>query len=209
MGLMPAQTNGQPQGQMQPGQDQRDPSRYTDDSDNGVSPEEQAQYSQFEQNYMRLIYTDGGEVNPEVLKALQSGSGAQVDTQGEGTPPHIMALASTAVTIVTKLDDSAREANKPLSDDVLTQGGVAVIEELAEVAEAAGIHDYSEDELSGATAVAFDMYRDKAISDGRTDENTLKSQFDQVLSGEDRSLEAMAGGGQQQPQEEAEPNGGR
>ncbi len=180
MGLMPEQTAGPPQGQMpQPGE--RDPSRYTDDADSNVSPEEQAQYSQFEKNYIDLIYTDDNQVRPEILESLRSGSGAQVDTQGEATPPHILALASTAVTLVEKLDDSAREAGKPLTDDVLTQGGVSVIEELAEVAEAAGIRDYSEDELSGATTVAFDLYRDKAIADGRTDEDTLKGQFDELL----------------------------
>lgn len=178
MGLMPTPSAGAPQGQMP----ERDPSRYTDESDSNVSPEEQEQYSKFEENYMRLIYTEQGEVRPEILQSLQAGAEAQVDTQGEGTPPHIMALASTAVTLVAKLDDSARESGKPLTDDVLVQGGTAVIEELAEVAEAAGVHDYSEDELSGALTVAMDMYRDKAIGDGRTDENTLKSQWDEVAA---------------------------
>lgn len=158
-----------------------DPSRYTDEGDSNVSPEEQEQYSQFEQNYLKLIYAEGGEVQPGILDALKAPPGAP-EGEGEAPPPHILALANTAVEITKTLDDSAREAGKPLSDAVLLEGGKSIVEELAEVAEAAGIHDYSEEEMTGAFATAMDMYRDKAIADGRTDEETLKGQFNELLT---------------------------
>ena len=91
-----------------------------------------------------------------------------------------MALAQAAVTIVSKLDDSSREAGMTLTDDVLGQTGLTVIELLAEVADAAGIYDYSEEDMTGAYAQAIDMYREKAIADGRTDEDTLKAQFEEI-----------------------------
>lgn len=159
----------------------KDPARYTDETDGNVSPEEQAQYSEFEQNMLTLLYVEGGEVQPGVLEALQTGDAQAPEQEGQATPPHILTLANAAVEITKRLDDTAREAGQPLSDDVLFHGGTAVIEELAEIAEAAGIHEYTEDDLQGALTVAMDMYREKAIADGRTDEETLKGQWNEVL----------------------------
>lgn len=181
MGLMPTKMAAPaPDAAPQDAAQGRDDSRYTDEADSNVSPEEQAQYTKFEENYMRMIYTPEGEVNPDVMKSLSEPAPLPPEMEGEAPPPPIAALATTAVTIVQSLDDSAREAGKPLTDDVLVQGGIAVIEELAEIAEAASIYDYSEDEMSGAATVAMNMYRDKAIADGRTDEQTLASQWDEI-----------------------------
>jgi hypothetical protein len=83
--------------------------------------------------------------------------------------------------VVSKLDDSAREAGKPLTDDVLQEVGDDVIGMLADIANATGIHDYTEQELEGATVASYDMYRDKAIADGRTSEDDLKQQWDGLL----------------------------
>lgn len=176
---MPPQGGGQP---MQPGQ--QDPNA-TGEEDSNVSPEEQAQYTEFEENYMRLIY-DGGKVRPELLKALEAakdgGEQNMGDLQGNSTSPAVLTLAQTAVHIVGRIDDAAAEAQRPIADDVLFHGAVAVIEELAEVAEAADIYDYSQDEMNGALTVAVDMYREKAIETGRTDENTLTSEWDRLIA---------------------------
>lgn len=178
MGLLPTP---KPQGNAAPeasAEGARDPSKYVEDGEPNVTPEEQAEYDQFMENALTLIYGDG-QVRPEVLQALQVG-----EQQPNGPNPAILALAQTAVTIVSKLDDSAREAGKPVSDDVLMHGGEAVVEELGEVSEAAGIYDYSEEELTGAFQQAIDMYRPKAIQDGRTSEDTLKGQFAEINEAE-------------------------
>lgn len=195
MGLLPTPTQGQPAGEMP----QRDPSRYTDEQDSNVTPEEQEQYSKMEQNYLGMIYGENGEVNPDVIQSLQAGDGQlPPEAEGQAPSPPVAALAMTALSIVQTLDDSAREAGKPLADDVLFEGGVAVIEELAEVAEAAQIHDYSEDEMSGALTFAMTMYRDKAIADGRTTEETLDQQFGEIQKanqeGRDNELLGAMGG---------------
>lgn len=159
------------------------PPQVTDEQDSGVTPEEQAQYSEFEENYMRLIY-DKDQVRPELLEALKAGfegEGAGEAT-GEGPPAYLTALANTAVRIVAQIDDAARDAGRPLSDDVLFQGGAAVIEELVEVSEAADLHDYTQEEMSGALTLAVDMYREKAVQDGRTDEETLVGEWDKVVA---------------------------
>jgi hypothetical protein len=59
-------------------------------------------------------------------------------------------------------------------------GGQAVIEELAEIADAAKIYDYTPEEMTGALQQAIDIYRPKAIQDGRTNEETLKGQFAEI-----------------------------
>lgn len=225
---------GLPQGQPQ-GAAPQDKSKFVDDDQPNVSPEEQAQYDQFMSNALKLIYTPEG-VRPEVLQALKAGQGAPAaatapsaqqqpppqggpqgdqeqgeapdSEQAEGEPPAgdteqgeapdaeqpegeasaqggkpsapIMALASAAVTIVSQLDDSARKAGKPISDDVLFHGGLDVVQELAEVADAAKIHDYSQEDITGAFAQAVDQYRAKAVSDGRTTDDTLKQQFGEI-----------------------------
>lgn len=192
-GGMPAPQAGRPPMD----QPQGDP-RYTDEEDSDVSPEEQAQYSKFEENYLKMIYADGGEVNPEIMKSLSEPAQIPPEMEGEQPSPPIAALGTTAVTIIETLDDSAREAGKPLSDDVLTQGGIAVIEELAEVAEAAKIHDYTDDEMQGAVTFAMFLYKDKAIADGRTDADTLGKQWGQIqqLNSEGRDDELLGAMGQ-------------
>jgi hypothetical protein len=93
----------------------------------------------------------------------------------------VLALANTAVQIVSKLDASAKEAGQPISDDVLYHAGSEIVGMLAEVAEAANIHNYSDDEIQGAFYQALDQYRPIAEEMGRTDDATLKSQFGQIL----------------------------
>lgn len=236
MGLL--DTQGAPQGAPQsapqggppmdapPVQDQS--SKYLDDAEPNVTPEEQAEYDQFMENALQLIYNDGeegGEVRPEVLKALKIGGkpkkGAATtapakaapepprdpnapspDPAVQAAPPveaaptakpaegdipaddnkreAILTLANATVAIVTQLDDSARQAGKPVSDDVLQHGSLDVLRELGEIADTAQFYDYSEKDIMGAYAQAVDMYRPKLIADGRTDEGTLKEQFNQL-----------------------------
>lgn len=141
-----------------------------------VTPEEQAEYDQFMQNALQLIYSEESQVRPEVLESLQPGEAVNQREEMQMNPA-ILSLANTAVTLVTRLDDSAREQGKVVSDDVLMHGGVAIIEELGEIASAAKIFEYSEEDLTGAYQLAVDMYRPKAIAEGRTTEETLKGQF--------------------------------
>jgi hypothetical protein len=151
------------------------------DSESNVGPEEQAQYDEFVKKGAELIYVDGddgAEVEPTIVEAL---SVPERDPDApQGGNPSIMALANATFNIVKKLDESAIEQGVPISDDVLYHGGTEILEELAEVARTAGIHDYTEEEMSGALYQTVDLFRDHAIKTGRTSEETLKSQFGEV-----------------------------
>jgi hypothetical protein len=176
MGLLPIQ---KPTGNAAPeaaGEGaQPDPSKYVEEGEPNVSPEEQQQYEQFVNNALSLMYAEN-EVRPEIIEALS----VQGQQQPEGPNPAVLALAQTAVTVVQRLDDSAREQGQIIPDDILMHGGQAVIEELAEIADAAKIYDYTPEEMTGALQQAIDIYRPKAIQDGRTNEETLKGQFAEI-----------------------------
>jgi hypothetical protein len=141
-----------------------------------VSPEEQAVYEQFVKNAAGFLYKENGKVEPTVLQALEV---PESDPESPGNP-RIMALANAAFQIVKKLDVSAIEQDMPLPDEILYHGGMEVIEELGEIAAAAGIYDYSEEDLSGAFFQAIDLFRDHAIASGRTNAEVLKGQFEEI-----------------------------
>lgn len=155
-----------------------DPSQGVDDGDGqpNVSPEEQAQYDKFVRNGLEIIYPqgEGAQVSPQVIQQLKGGDDP------------IENLANTAVHLTIAVEDSAEQGGVQLDDAVVMHGGIAILEELAEVAEAAKIHDYSEDELQGATYRAMDLYREIGEQSGRVDPNALKQQFGEIVDADKR-----------------------
>lgn len=81
-------------------------------------------------------------------------------------------------------DDGAGEyGGKPDYDAVLMHAGKAIFEELIDVAEAAGLHDFTEQEIEGAWFRAMDLYRTAAETIGKTgyDPEALKAEFGQIV----------------------------
>lgn len=185
-----AQTEGAPQ----PGQQ---PDAGESDTESNVSAEEQKQYDEFVGAGMDLIYSGKkAKVMPEILESLRGANAPAMPEEGaeEGMPPPdaagdaaaqgnpaIIALANTAVQVIQRVDTAGHEADNPVPDETLYHAATEIIEQLAEIAEAAGIHTYEEDELNGALFQAVDMYRPIAIELGRTSEETLKGQFGEIV----------------------------
>lgn len=151
--------------------------------ESNVSPEEQQIYDQVMDKASQLIYGDG-KVMPEILESLKPAQEPAQDPAGGN--PAVLALANTATQIIQKLDTSSREQNVTIPDDVLYHAGTEIIELLAEVAEKAGFHDYSEDELNGALVQTVDNYRPIAEEMGRTDADTLKQQFGEIQQADEQ-----------------------
>lgn len=154
-----------------------DPSRVSDSDEDGeqpnVTPEEQAQYDAFVNNGLKVIYgsdEEGGEpgARPDILNRLK-----------ESSDP-LENLANTTVWLVTMLETSAEKGGNQLDDSVVMHGGKAILEELAEVSEAANIHDFTEEEMEGAWYRGLDLYRETATQDGRVDPDALKEQFGEI-----------------------------
>jgi hypothetical protein len=182
MGLLPTpQGNAAPldapaQGVQPPQGDPNAPAQGEEESN--VSPEEQQLYDTVVKKAGDIIYGDG-KVMPEILHSLEPAREPAKDPAGGN--PAVLALANTAVQIVSKLDISSKEQNIEIPDDVLYHAGAEIIEMLAEVAEAAKIHDYTQEEINGALVQAVDSYRTIAERMGRTNDETLKGQFKEIL----------------------------
>lgn len=180
MGLMPTPTQGPTQGP--PFADPNAPAQGAQQEDqSNVSPEEQQAYDTVMGKAAELIYGKG-QVMPQIVDALKPAKSAdeKPDDEGKGGNPAVLALANTAVQVVSKLDASSKEQGFQIPDDVLYHAGSEIVAMLAEVAEAAGIHDYSEEEINGAFLQAVDNYRPIAEQMGRTDDATLKQQFGEI-----------------------------
>ncbi len=117
-----------------------------------VSPEEQAQYDQFVDQALSAIYDE--KSLPGVIESLK----------GNGNP--VDGLANTAVSIVTRVQDSAEKAGQALSVDVLFMGGAEILEDLAGLSEKVGIHTFTPEEVEGALFQAMDLYREQKGRDG-------------------------------------------
>lgn len=140
-----------------------------------VTPEEQAEYEQIVNNALEIIYPEGEEaLSPQVKEGLT------------GSDKPVLNLATTAVTIITGLVESAKQAGKALNQDVLFHAGAAILEELAEAAEAFKIHDYSEEDIERALYLAVDMYREGATQAGDINPDELKAGFEELKAANDR-----------------------
>ena len=201
----PMGLGGMRQGEIEPGpEDSRadmaeDQAEGETEEESNVSPEEQEIYNQAVTNALRIIYPKGEDaaIAPSVLDTLKSSDNPVVN------------LASAAVSIVTFLRDSAKEAGAPLPDEILYHAGAAVTEELAEVADVSKIYDYSEDEIEQAFYQALDMYRVSGEQSGDVDPEQLKAGFEQVRQADaEGTLDQMLPGigermkQQEQPQEQ-------
>lgn len=130
-----------------------------------VTPEEQAEYDMFVKNAMEFIYTPEDKVLPDVMNRLATGS--PVD-----------GLAQTAVWVVGMVESSAKASGKEIPDDVVFHGGREVLEQLIEVAEAGGDHDFTEKEIEAAWYQALDMYREASTPEGgRFDAEAASDEF--------------------------------
>lgn len=162
-----APTAPQSAGRPQPGDEQSAAGAAGEEA----SPEEQAQYDQFMDNAGEIIFPDGEqgpEISPNITQALK------------GSEDPIMNLATAAITIVTQLRDSAKKAGAPVSDDVLWEAGSDIVGMLADVANDAKIHEYSEEEIEKAWYMALDLYRTAGEQSGDVDTEALKQSFGEM-----------------------------
>lgn len=149
-----------------------------------VTPEEQAQYDQFVENGLEIIYPKGeqAQVSSAVTAHLQGQFEPEAQNLFEKVDPPLANspvdnVAATGVLIVLTLEGSANGAGHELSDDIILHGGAAILEELIQVAETMKLHDFSEQEVEGVTYRAMDIYR---VTSPRADPESLGQEFGQI-----------------------------
>jgi hypothetical protein len=99
----------------------------------GATPEQMKQVNLFINNAYKIIYSD--EMLPRVEEGLK----------GAGDP--VSGLSEIAALIILRVARDAFE-NGIKDPGVLVAGGAAVIDDLAELSERLGVHQYSQDEIT-------------------------------------------------------------
>lgn len=145
---------------------------------NEASPEEQAIYHRFMENYYTIMYVGGsGQGGKKEPPLADSNEFRSYFTEIEDP---VDALANASLSIVNELAGSAQNAGKPIPPDVLMHAGVEVLEDIAEFAENAGYHEYSEEELNSALIKAMELYRE--IHQGDLNTDALKQDYESLLA---------------------------
>lgn len=184
----PLPTPPQP-AQPQQSEDPRQRDTVADDEDEGggpASPEEQAAYDQFVNAGYRLIYA-GGKVNDNILKLLDDDPQDLIaivgaEAVGKNFNP-VMALAATTAVICLEIVD--RSAEKP-AGEIILHGGTEILQDLAELAGTANIHNFTEDEINDALIAAVNIYRMTASAKGMVDNEALSEEFAELLNAQDQ-----------------------
>lgn len=152
-----------------------------------ASPEEQALYEDFINRAESVLVPEQGEVSREILANLSGDfdqQAAAVFAQAE--PPLAQspqdAVSATATLLTLMIEAQALQEGTDYPDDVVMHAGAEVVEMLVAVSEAAGIHDFNEEEMEGMFYRALDLYR---ISSPRIDPEALKAGFQAIVQAND------------------------
>lgn len=159
----PQQQNQQPAQQESQRPDQQTIAQGIEEA----SPQEQAQYDEFVNNAFNLIFDE--KTMPGIIERLSA------------TEEPIDDLANTAALVTFRLQDSAQKAGAQIPDEVVFHAGVEILEELANLSEKAGIHEFSQEELEAATLRALDVFREMGTQAGSIDPEALKQQFGALI----------------------------
>jgi len=124
-----------------------------------VSPDEQAEYDKFVDNGLKLIYSE--QMMPKIIERL-----------GASKNP-IEGLANVTFMVVQRLEASAEKAGRQISEDVLFNGAVEILEDIANLAKEAGVHDFTEEEMESAGYAALDLYGEAKQQSGGLDKEAM------------------------------------
>jgi Glu-tRNA(Gln) amidotransferase subunit E-like FAD-binding protein len=166
-GLLSQQSGAPPSAAPTPATPAPQPEAAGEEQSN-VTPEEQAIYDEFVDKALSAIYDD--KSLPQIIESLK----------GDGNP--VDGLANTAVGVVVRVQDSAEKAGQALTPDVVLHAGSEILEDLAGLAEKAGIHKFTSEEIEGAAFQAMDLYREMKGRDGGAARPQIVEEFNQVVA---------------------------
>lgn len=151
------------------------------EDESNVSPEEQQQYNEYVENGMNMMYDE--KIMPQLMETVT----------GSGNP--IEGLANAIMAIVTRLDDSAEKKGVTIPGDVKLHGATEIMEQMVELAETAGVHEYTEEEMESAYYRAIDLYRESRQEQGKLPVEDLKQDMGELVEADKQGrLEDMMPG---------------
>ena len=146
-----------------------------------VTAEEQEQYNLFVTNGMKILHNMSS--SKQLVEVIR----------GDGNP--VQGLANALVLIVTKVEDSAKKGGQELTGDVLLHGGTELLEQIVEVAEAAGIHKFTEKQMESALYIAMDQYGQARQGQGALPDNQLRIDMQELQQADQQgNIEEMVPG---------------
>lgn len=150
-----------------------------------ASPEEQAIYEKFVAKASLAMYDE--KTMPSILQMMNEG-----DDPKEG-------VARAAATIVLRVARAAEEAGEPVPGEIKMNAAIEVVEALCEMAQVAGIKDFTEEEMEGIYYLAVDHYRVELQNSGQLDKEAADADFNAMLEADQQGqLKDMMGVEQQQ-----------
>ena len=148
-----------------------------EDGSVNATEEEQTQYDLIVARAIKMIHGKGMD---NILKTLGS---AETPAQGIG---------QVTAQIVTTLKQSAKEGGMQISDDVLQNAGMEIIEELSELAENKGVYQYDspeeeESEMADAALYAIRNYEQQRMKSGEVgpeEQDKMKADIQKEIANE-------------------------
>lgn len=137
------------------------------EEETNVSPEEQAQYDEWVTNGMKLIYNEN--TMDQVLQTIES----------DGDP--VEGLGNAVAMVTMRLEDSAEKSGREISGDIKLNAATELLEQMADLTNEAGIHDFSEEELEAALYRGLDTYREVRQEQGRLPKEELTEDFAELV----------------------------
>ena len=151
-----------------------------------VSPEEQATYDAFIKQALGVMYPpeDPGTARPQIIANLKGEFDEQIMQMFAAAEPPIAetpqeALSVTTVTLVMMTESLMMQEGQDVPDEVVQHGGVEVMEALVELGEAAGLYDYTQEDMDNAALRAMDLYR---LASPRVDNEALTAEFEEIIA---------------------------
>lgn len=148
-----------------------------DDDEPNVSEEDQIAYEEFVTGGMKLLY-EGGKPREGILKMLDDDPtdligalGEQEGLDAQSFGPIVALGATTAVVVLEVVRNHPEQA---AVEGVLLHGGMAILEDIAELATQAGIHEFTAEEVNNATLFALQFYSAGAEAEGLYDPATAE-----------------------------------
>jgi hypothetical protein len=151
------------------------------DDDGGAAPEDQQTlYDWFVTSAMQLM--DGEETQIEVLNTLEGGADP------------VEGVAETAVALTLRVLVAARDSNRDVPFGLTYEAMAEIFEHLVETSEAAGIHDFSDEDMQAGFIRATDGLRIAMTEQGLLDEASVQAEFEDIKAADERGdLDEMIG----------------
>lgn len=136
-----------------------------------ATPEQQAEYNKFVGFGMRLIFDE--KVSMDAIETLMNA----------GNKVH--GAAQVLASVVTRLYTSQVKQGQEPDPSIVLNGSWELLDNVIQLAMAAGMEDFSDDEREGAFYMAADLFRANLAKAGLLDENVVQQDVASLRAMED------------------------